>query len=44
MLHPIIKPCLFHGWALEFVGQIHLASSKGHQFILVVMNYFTKWT
>jgi hypothetical protein len=44
MLHLIIKPWLFHGWALEFVGQIHLASSKAHRFILVIMNYFTKWT
>jgi hypothetical protein len=30
MLHPIIKPWLFCGWALDFVGQIHPASSKGH--------------
>jgi hypothetical protein len=30
MLHPIIKPCLFHDWALYFVGQIYPASSKDH--------------
>jgi hypothetical protein len=30
MLHPIIIPWSFHGWALDFVGQIHPASSKGH--------------
>jgi hypothetical protein len=30
MLHPIIKPWSFHGWALDFVGQIHHVSSKGH--------------
>jgi hypothetical protein len=35
MLHPIIKPWLFHGWALDFVGQVHLSSSKGHQFVLL---------
>jgi hypothetical protein len=29
MLHPIFKPWLFHGWALDFIGQIHPASSKG---------------
>jgi hypothetical protein len=28
MLHPIIKPWSFRGWALDFVGQIHPASSK----------------
>jgi hypothetical protein len=44
MLHPIIKPWSFHGWALDFVVQIHLASSKGHQFVLLATNYFTKWT
>jgi hypothetical protein len=44
MLHPIIKPWLFYGWALDFVGQIHPALSKGHQFVLVATNYFTKWT
>jgi hypothetical protein len=44
ILHPIIKQWSFHGWALDFVGQIHPASSKGHQFMLVAMDYFTKWT
>jgi hypothetical protein len=44
MLHPIIKPSPFRGWALDFVGRIHPASSKGHQFVLVAMDYFTKWT
>jgi transposase InsO family protein len=44
MLHPIIKPWMFHGWPLDFIGQIHPASSKGHRFVLVAMDYFTKWT
>jgi hypothetical protein len=44
MLHPIIKPWSFHGWALDFIGQIHPTSSKGHRFVLVAMDYFTKWT
>jgi IS30 family transposase len=44
MLHPIIKPWPFHGWALDFIGQIHPTSSKGHRFVLVATNYFTKWT
>jgi hypothetical protein len=44
MLHPIIKPWPFHGWVLDFVVQIHRASSKGHRFVLVAMDYFTKWT
>jgi hypothetical protein len=44
MLHPIIKPWSFSGGALDFVGQIHPTSSKGHRFVLVTTDYFTKWT
>jgi hypothetical protein len=43
MLHPIIKQLMFRSWALYFVGQIHPASSKCHQFVLVATDYFTKW-
>jgi hypothetical protein len=43
MLHPLIKSWSFHDWSLDFVGQIHRASSKGHRFILIATNYFTKW-
>jgi hypothetical protein len=43
ILHPIIKAWSFNGWALDFVGQIHPTSSKGHQFVLVTTDYFTKW-
>jgi hypothetical protein len=43
MLHPKIKPWSFCRWALDFVGQIHPASSKGHWFVLVTTDYFTKW-
>jgi hypothetical protein len=44
MLYPIIKPWPFCGWGLDFIGQIHPPSSKGHWFVLVVTYYFTKWT
>lgn len=44
MLNPIIKPWPFRGWVLDFVGMIHPASSKGHRFVLVATNYFTKWS
>jgi hypothetical protein len=44
MSHLIIKPCLFHSWALNIFDQIHPASSKGHKFVLVATDYFTKWT
>jgi DnaJ-domain-containing protein 1 len=35
---------MFRGWGLDFIGEIHPGSSQGHQFILVAMDYFTKWT
>jgi hypothetical protein len=34
----------FQGWGLDFIGEIHPSSSKGHQFVLVATDYFTKWT
>jgi hypothetical protein len=43
-VHPIIKPCPFRGWALDFIDQIYPASSKGYRFVLVPADYFTKWT
>jgi hypothetical protein len=43
-LHPSITPWAFRGWGLDFVGEIHPLSSKGHQFVLVATNYFTKRT
>jgi transposase InsO family protein len=43
MLHPIIKPWPFRGWGLDFVGEVHLSSTKGHQFVLAVIDHFTKW-
>jgi hypothetical protein len=42
MLHRIIKPWPFRGWALDFIGQIDPASSKGHRFVLVATDYFNK--
>jgi hypothetical protein len=43
-LHPIIKPWPFRGWGLDFIRQSHPLSSKGHCFVLVATDYFTKWT
>ncbi|XP_057745163.1 uncharacterized protein LOC130963029 [Arachis stenosperma] len=42
-LHVIIKPWPFRGWALDLIEQIHPPSSKGHKFILVGVDYFSKW-
>jgi len=42
-MNPIIKPWSFWGWAIDLIGQIYPPSSKGHKFILVATDYFTKW-
>ena len=44
LMHPIIKPWPFRGWGLDFIGQINPPSSKGHRFMLVATDYFTKRT
>jgi hypothetical protein len=42
VLNPIVKPWPFRGWGLNFVGEIHPSSSRGHQFVLVATDYFAK--
>jgi hypothetical protein len=41
--NPIIKPWLFRGWALDYIGQSYPSFSKGYRFMLVTIDYFTKW-
>jgi hypothetical protein len=41
-LHPIIKPWAFRGCGLDLIGEIHPSLSKGHWFVLVAIDYFTK--
>ena len=43
VMNPIIKPWPFRGWAIDLIGQIYPPSSKGHKFLLVATDYFTKW-
>jgi hypothetical protein len=44
VMNSIVKPWPFRGWGLDFIDEIHPESSKGHWFILVAIDYFTKWT
>jgi hypothetical protein len=43
VMNSIVKSWPFRGWGLDFIGEIHPGSSKSHWFILVAMDYFTKW-
>jgi hypothetical protein len=42
-MNPIIKPWPFRGWGMDMIDKINPPSSKGHQFILAITDYFTKW-
>jgi hypothetical protein len=44
VMNSIVKPWPFRGWGLDFIGEIHPGTSRGHRFILVATDYFTKWT
>jgi hypothetical protein len=43
VMNAIIKPWPFRGWGLDMIGKINPPSSKGHQYILAITDYFTKW-
>jgi hypothetical protein len=43
VMNSIMKLWPFRGWGLDFIGEVHPESFKGHQFILVATDYFTKW-
>jgi hypothetical protein len=43
VMNLIIKPWPFRGWGMNMIGKINPLSSKGHQYILTIMDYFTKW-
>jgi hypothetical protein len=44
LMHLIIKPWPFRGWGLNFIGKMHPPSTKGHCFVIVATDYFTKCT
>jgi transposase InsO family protein len=42
-MNPIVKPWPFRGWGMDMIGKINPSSSKGHQWVLAITDYFTKW-
>jgi transposase InsO family protein len=42
-MNPIIKPWPFRGWVMDMIGKINPLFSQGHQYILTIIDYFTKW-
>ena len=42
-LHALTLPWSFSVWCIDIIGKIMPKSSSGHEFILVSIDYFTKW-
>jgi len=37
------SPWSFSTWGIDIIGKVTLKALNGHEFILVAINYFTKW-
>ena len=42
-LHTMTLSWPFSTWRIDIIGNIHPVASNGHEFILVAIDYFTKW-
>ncbi|MCR2847796.1 reverse transcriptase-like protein [Weizmannia coagulans] len=42
-LHALTSPWPFSKWGIDIIGKISPKSSRGHEYILVAIDYFTKW-
>ena len=42
-LHAFTSPWPFSVWGMDFIGKISPKSSGRHEYILVAIDYFTKW-
>jgi hypothetical protein len=42
-LHTMASPWPFSAWGMNVIGAITPKASNGHEFILVAIDYFTKW-
>ncbi|XP_069150813.1 uncharacterized protein [Solanum lycopersicum] len=42
-LNSMSSPCPFVAWGMDVIGMIEPSISNGHRFILVAIDYFTKW-
>ena len=42
-LHTMTSRWPFSTWGIDIIEKIHPTTSNGHEFILVAIDYFTKW-
>jgi len=43
LLHSTFASWLFEAWGIDVIGPISPLSVRSHQFILAIIDYFTKW-
>ena len=43
LLHNMASPWPFSTWGIDIIGKITPPGQGGHEFILVAIDYFTKW-
>ena len=42
-LHGLSEPWPFSAWGIDMIGEIRPNASNGHHFIVVAVDYFSKW-
>ncbi|RVW88857.1 hypothetical protein CK203_045076 [Vitis vinifera] len=42
-LHTLTSPWPFSVWGIDIIGKVSPKSFSGHEFVLVAIDYFTKW-
>ena len=42
-LYSMTSTCLFSIWGIDMIRRIAPKASNGHEYILVAIDYFTKW-
>ena len=42
-LHALTSPWPFSVWGIDVIGKVSPKSSSVHEYILVAIDYFTKW-
>ena len=42
-LHALTSPWPFLAWGVDVIEKVSPKSSSGHEYILVAIDYFTKW-
>lgn len=42
-MNVLTTPWPFYMWGINMIGIIEIKASNGHHFIMIIIEYFTKW-